>query len=46
MTETPTIEKNHALLESNSRWLKSNADMMRSSHELLLTIAAELGIAA
>ena len=39
-----SLAANHALLEANSRLLKSNAAMMTSNHDLLLKIAAKLGL--
>ena len=46
LTDTTTIEMNSALLIKSNVLLQSNAEMMRSSHELLLAIAARLGVAA
>lgn len=46
LTDTTTIETNHALLGANSRLLKSDAEVMRSNHDLLLAIAARGGVAA
>ena len=40
------LAANNTLLEANSRLLKSNATMMQGDHDLLMAIAAKLGVAA
>lgn len=40
-----TLESNDPLVRNNAL-LQSNAEMMRSNHDLLLAIAAKLGVAA
>jgi uncharacterized protein YaaN involved in tellurite resistance len=39
------LHANNALIETNNRLLRANAVMMQKNHDLLLAIAAKLGIA-